>query len=94
EAELFGILLGLRIIARAPGVMRATICLDNQSAVTRAHRPRPKPGQLITNAIYSAYEELRDARPGFELTVVWVPGHEGFDGNERADVQAKNAAAR
>ncbi|KZV79474.1 hypothetical protein EXIGLDRAFT_590875, partial [Exidia glandulosa HHB12029] len=92
EAELFGVVLALRIIANTPDVVEAAICLDNQSAITRTHVPRPKPGQLITTAIHRAFDELRASRPGFALTVCWIPGHEGFDGNEIADKHAKLAA--
>ncbi|EJD38134.1 hypothetical protein AURDEDRAFT_30267, partial [Auricularia subglabra TFB-10046 SS5] len=85
EAELVGILLALRIIANCPDVLNATVCLDNQSAVTCTYNPCPKPGQLITIAIYNAYKSICATWPGFHLSIIWVPGHEGIDGNKWAD---------
>ncbi|EJD43072.1 hypothetical protein AURDEDRAFT_34025, partial [Auricularia subglabra TFB-10046 SS5] len=93
EAELVGIWLALCILADAPDVNEAAICLDNQPAIRRAHDPRPKSGQLITDAIVSMFEGIRAQRPSFSLRLVWVPGHEGVDGNELADLHAKRAAA-
>ncbi|EJD55224.1 hypothetical protein AURDEDRAFT_38965, partial [Auricularia subglabra TFB-10046 SS5] len=93
EGELFGILLALRLVADIRGIVDVIICLDNQSAIIRVHEPSPKSGQIITTAIHAALARLRKARPGFRLQLVWVPGHEGVDGNELADLHAKSAAA-
>lgn len=43
----------------------------------------------------SAFDRARafyDTRPGFTLTVAWVPGHMDVSGNELADALAKEAA--
>lgn len=93
EGELFGIVLALRIITELPEVVDAAICLDNQSAIVRAHKPRPKSGQILTTAIHDAVERIRADRPDFRLRLVWVPGHNDVDGNELADLHAKKASA-
>lgn len=93
EGELYDVLLALRIIDALPGVLDAAICLDNQAAIVRAHMPRPKSGQILTDAIHAAFQQIRTARPNFALKLVWVPGHEGVDGNELADLHAKMASA-
>lgn len=93
EGELFGVLLALRMVRELPGIVDVVVCLDNQSAIIRVRDPRPKPGQLITTAIHEALARLRKHRAGFRLQLVWVPGHEGVEGNELADLHAKQAAA-
>ncbi|EJD33662.1 hypothetical protein AURDEDRAFT_76826, partial [Auricularia subglabra TFB-10046 SS5] len=93
EAELTGIWLALRVIMEQPEVNEAVVCLDNQPAITRSHDPKPKSGQLITDAIHAELEAIRARRPGFLLRLVWLPGQEGVDGNELADLHAKKAAA-
>lgn len=93
EGELFGVLLALRMVLTLPKVLDVAICLDNQSAIVRAHSPRAKSGQLITAAIHDALETIRKDRPGFTLQLVWVPGHDDVEGNELADLHAKQASS-
>ena len=92
ESELVGILQALRIVKRHPHIHNVTICLDNQAAIARAHSPQAKSGQQVTAAIERAVSKLRQARAGFEAHLLWVPGHEGVDQNELADMHAKLAA--
>jgi hypothetical protein len=53
---------------------------------------KPHSGQQLVKMAHESICTLIDAHPDIELTIIWVPGHEGVEGNERADVVAKEAA--
>ncbi|KZV90369.1 hypothetical protein EXIGLDRAFT_581638, partial [Exidia glandulosa HHB12029] len=91
EGELFGVLLALRIAREVRMALDIVILLDNQAAITRTHTPRAKSGQLITDAILDEATRLRTRHPNAQLRLVWVPGHEDVEGNELADLHAKQA---
>ena len=95
DAEAVAMLEGLRQalkspIARvAPGIH---ICLDNLG-VARNTNGIPK------SSSQKAFKQFRDLAKGWlqtgkELTVQWIPGHAGIEGNELADQKAKKYAKR
>ncbi|KAF9067352.1 hypothetical protein BDP27DRAFT_1225915 [Rhodocollybia butyracea] len=43
---------------------------------------------------HKLYHAVKRRHTQMEITVGWVPGHEGIEGNEAADEEAKNAATR
>jgi hypothetical protein len=49
-------------------------------------------GQHLVEIAQSLIYNLVSTHPDIELTIVWVPGHEGVEGNEASDVAAKEAA--
>lgn len=76
-----------------PGITSFHICLDNQAAITAASRnPVAQPGQTIIMEIQNAAEQLRERCPRTQITLTWIPDHEGIAGNEKADLIAKRAA--
>lgn len=54
--------------------------------------PLHSPGQQLRSRILSLYTTILQANPSVQLTFVWVPGHQGIEGNEEADDWAKKAA--
>lgn len=49
-----------------------------------------KAGQALKGQIYRKVEQLTQQK--HKILVHWVPGHSNVEGNEKADVAAKEAA--
>ena len=92
DAELQGVCRALEL-AQAMGENRqVTVFVDSQAAISRLQHTEPGPGQALALRAHRAAKRLRERRVG--VTVQWVPGHMGVEGNERADQAAKQAATR
>ncbi|GJE98453.1 RNA-directed DNA polymerase from transposon X-element [Phanerochaete sordida] len=95
ESELAGVLLGLHMIRKEPGlVSKASIALDNKAAVLALRSRRSTPGHHLLDAVHELAKAVTVRHPNIKLTVRWVPGHLGVDGNELADDEAKKAAQK
>ncbi|GAA6025607.1 hypothetical protein JCM10207_001484 [Rhodosporidiobolus poonsookiae] len=81
------------VLASTP-VRSLTLCLDNQSVVGAPFSPAPTPGQFLRLTLRARALELTSAYCDLQLTILWVPGHVGVEGNERVDSLAKSAASR
>ncbi|GAA6016977.1 hypothetical protein JCM10207_007870, partial [Rhodosporidiobolus poonsookiae] len=62
--------------------------------VTAPFSPAPTPGQFLRLALRARALALTTAYSDLQLTIAWVPGHVGVEGNERVDSLAKSAALR
>jgi len=92
EGELTGVLLALHMVDRLLKPDSILIALDNQAAIRALQKSSPQPGQHILDAIHARIRQLRSRRKICNLHLEWVPGHKGVEGNEAADVSAKEAA--
>jgi ribonuclease HI len=95
EAEAVGVLLGLELLGRERDARKATIFLDNQGVIQAVGNTHARSGQHILGHIHGKANKLAEPtrrRCKTDLTITWVSGHDGVEGNEKADVEAKKAA--
>jgi ribonuclease HI len=95
EAELVGILLGLHLIStEKKGGTTCAIGTDNQAAIKAFHSDLRKPGHHLARESLRLTYQIRNKRrkSKYKLTLRWTAGHEGIEGNEAADQEAKKAA--
>ncbi|BGP43091.1 hypothetical protein JCM10449v2_007109 [Rhodotorula kratochvilovae] len=90
--ELEGLRLALHTLTTLPPLpfpSTAHLCANNQAAVLHPTSPAPSSGQHLCLAIRAPAQELKTAHPNLCVSISWVPGHAGIEGNERADLCAK-----
>ena len=93
EAEVVGVLLVAELICKERVVHTATIRLNSQAVVQALGSHSTKPAQSLLNSVHEAcHEWLTDRRcHERQLMIGWVSRHDGVEGNERANNEAKIA---
>jgi RNase H len=69
------------------------IYTDSQTAIKAIERPGRQSGQSIIKDLLDCIDEIMDEHRHLQVDIIWIPGHSEIQGNERADVEAKKAAA-
>jgi len=94
ESECVGQILALKMLQKhgqdldGLDIMIAT---DNQ-AVLRAYSARKEtPGGYLIEEARTLIKAIKERWPRVKLKLQWVLGHEGIEGNEKADTEAKQA---
>lgn len=91
DAEVFAIYQALiAIVGRKEGGQQHTIFVDSTAAIEGVRTDSIGPGQRFAIADIETSTRLR-AR-GNEITIRWVPTHQGAPGNKKADKYVKIAA--
>lgn len=96
EGETIGLTLAGHLLAKAFKERRtydATISVDNTSAIQGARNRTVKASQATLLHFRQQLDNIcKSTRKKISITLLWVPGHEGVEGNEEADQLAKRAA--
>ena len=101
-AELIAIFFAILMILRDYAWQTATqnkiprqytIFSDSKAALQAIAKPQRRSAQHIVKRITKEAERLTKGL-GIEVHLAWVPGHEGIQGNELADQEAKAAVER
>ena len=95
EAELVGIMLGLHLISmeRKNGTTFA-LGSDNQATIKVFQSNLRSPGHHLAREALCITQQIhqRKKKTKYALTIRWTAGHEGIEGNEAVDWEAKKAA--
>lgn len=91
--ELQGIVLALEMAQadKGNGNHRSKVFIhtDNQAAIRSSANPKGKSGAYLLKMIAEKTQALREQ--GLKVELRWVPAHIGIQGNEAADIAAKEA---
>lgn len=97
EAEFVGLLLALRLAKHSllPTTRQITIILDNQGVVRDMSHKKTSSSALThkTTAI-DIIKSIERLAPRTKIALQWCPGHQGVEGNEKADLLATTMAKR
>ncbi|KAJ3845301.1 ribonuclease H-like domain-containing protein, partial [Lentinula raphanica] len=92
EAKCVGMVMGLHMATQEDDITELSIWADNTAAITATDTPKTGSAHYILDMFHELLNNLRQMHPAIPVTISWVPGHKGVEGNERADQEAKRAA--
>ncbi|PSR77856.1 hypothetical protein PHLCEN_2v7677 [Hermanssonia centrifuga] len=91
EAEIVGLILGMQLLRKERHVNLVSFAVDNQAALQASRSWRPTSGHYLMDIFHGIKEDVRKKSELDNIFLRWVPGHNGIEGNELADEEAKLA---
>ncbi|PPR06479.1 hypothetical protein CVT24_002565, partial [Panaeolus cyanescens] len=91
EAELMGLVLGMEMAIEKKFKGAVHIGLDNQAVLATIRSRKPRFAQHIWTRFEKLVKSYLKKDRSNMVILRWVPGHEGVEGNEKADEAAKVA---
>jgi ribonuclease HI len=85
------VILGTKLTSKEWGIWSAIIYTDNQAASMATQLMKPNPGHYIFDTLHNNIEVPRNKHISIHITIQWIPGHKGVEGNKLADEQASKA---
>ena len=92
-AEITAMQLALERLWNHQATSICRIYTDSQTAIKAIERPQRQSGQSIIKDLLDCIDEIMDKHRHLQIDIMWIPGHSEIQGNERADAEAKKAAA-
>jgi hypothetical protein len=82
------------MLTKEKGIKSATIYLDNQAVIQSITHIKPRPAQHILEQAHNMANQAAKPtrRRQVRLRIRWISGHDGVEGNEAADAEAKEAS--
>jgi ribonuclease HI len=91
EGEGVGAILGAKLVSREWGARTVTFYIDNHAIIKATQLTKPAPSHHLIDTLHKYIDVLKNGNHNLQITLKWVPGHKGVEGNELADEQAKKA---
>jgi len=92
-AEITAMQIALEKLWSYQALPNCRIYTDSQTAIKAIERPQQQSGQSIIKDLLNFIDETTGKHTHLQIEIVWIPGHSEIQGNERADAEAKKAAA-
>src|SRR6266496_4698046 len=90
--ELTAICMAIQIIRQHRQYTKCVLFTDSQAGIKATKKPGQQSGQAMIQKILDEVEEIKQERATIDISIIWKPGHMEIEGNEKADMKAKEAA--
>jgi ribonuclease HI len=92
NAEAVGTLLATHLIAREKRLSTISFNIDSQAVIKGIRIKKPRSGQHLIDEYLHQLDITQKRGTRVKMKIQWSSGHDGIEGNEKADEEAKKAA--